>query len=67
MAQADWYGQAQRGSREFESAELSFDDENGNPLVVTCAAINCACLAAGTGYVASEAWTHGAYQGPLKL
>ena len=55
------------GSREFESAELSFDDENGNPLVVTCEAINCACLAAGTGYVASEDWTHGAYQGPLKL
>jgi hypothetical protein len=55
------------GSREFESAELHFDDENGNPLVVKCEPVNCACLAAGTGYVATPEWTHGAYQGAFKL
>ncbi len=55
------------GSRELASGELHFDDENGNPLVVKFEALNCACLAAGTGYVASPEWTHGAYQGKLKL
>ena len=55
------------GSRELASGELHFDDENGKPLIVKFEALNCACLAAGTGYVASEDWTHGAYQGPLKL
>ena len=56
-----------KGSREFESAELHFTDEKGEPLVVKAEAVNCACLAAGTGYIASEDWSHGAYQGPLKL
>ena len=55
------------GSREFESAELHFSDENGEPLVVKAEAVTCACLAAGTGYIASPEWTHGAYQGKLKL
>ena len=55
------------GSREFESAELHFDDEHGKPLVVKCEALTCACLAAGTGYVATPEWTHGAYHGKLKL
>ncbi|MEM1111690.1 MAG: hypothetical protein AAGI11_07265 [Pseudomonadota bacterium] len=55
------------GSREFKSAELQFNDEHGNPLTVTATPVTCACLAAGTGYVASEDWTHGAYHGPMKL
>jgi len=55
------------GSRELASGTLTFDDENGNPLTVTFEALNCACLAAGTGYVATPEWTHGAYQGKFKL
>jgi hypothetical protein len=55
------------GSREFESAELHFTDEQGKPLVVTCEALTAACLAAGTGYVANPEWVHGQYHGPFKL
>ncbi len=55
------------GSREFESAELHFNDENGNPLVVKATAVNCACLALGTGYTPNDEWVHGQYHGPLKL
>ena len=55
------------GSREFESAELHFADENGEPLTVKATAVNCACLASGTGYVPNEEWVHGQYHGLLKL
>ncbi len=47
------------GTRELESAELSFDDENGNPLTVQCEALTCAYLAAGTGYYPNPDWVHG--------
>ena len=55
------------GSRELASGELHFNDENGEPLVVKFTPLNCACLAAGTGYVATPEWTHGAYHGKFKL
>lgn len=55
------------GTREFESAELSFNDENGKPMTVTCTAVNCAYLAAGTGYYPNPDWVHGQYHGKFKL
>lgn len=55
------------GSREFESAELHFQDEKGEPLVVRCEALTCACLAGGTGYHSHSDWVHGQYHGPFKL
>ncbi len=56
-----------KGTRELASAILSFDDENGHPLTVTCTALSCAYLAAGTGYHPKPEWTHGQYHGKYKL
>jgi len=55
------------GTRELESAELFFDDENGNPLTVKCEVQTCAYLAKGTGYFPDPEWTHGQYHGKFKL
>ncbi|MBT4521623.1 MAG: hypothetical protein HOC23_16610 [Halieaceae bacterium] len=55
------------GTRELESAELRFDDENGNPITIQCQALTCAYLAAGTGYFPNPEWVHGQYQGKFKL
>ncbi len=55
------------GTRELESAELLFDDENGKPITVSCQALTCAYLAAGTGYFPNPDWVHGQYHGPFKL
>jgi len=55
------------GTRELESAELSFDDENGKPIAVKCEVLTCAYLAAGTGYNPNPEWVHGQYHGKFKL
>lgn len=55
------------GTRELESAELHFDDENGQPVSVKAQALTCAYLAAGTGYFPKPDWTHGQYHGKFKL
>lgn len=55
------------GTRELESAELIFDDENGESLTVKAQAVNCAYLAAGTGYFPNPDWVHGQYHGKFKL
>ena len=55
------------GTRELESAELHFEDENGEPISIKCEALTCAYLAAGTGYYPDPDWVHGQYQGPYKL
>lgn len=55
------------GTRELESAELSFEDHNGEPVTVTATALTCAYLAAGTGYYPNPEWVHGQYHGAFKL
>ena len=55
------------GSRELESAELAFADENGNELTVSATALTCAYLAAGTGYYPNPEWVHGQYHGAFKM
>lgn len=55
------------GTRELESAELTFDDENGNAITVSATAVSCAYLAAGTGYFPNPEWVHGQYHGAFKL
>ena len=55
------------GTRELESAELAFEDENGETITVSATALTCAYLAAGTGYYPNEEWVHGQYHGPFKL
>ncbi len=59
--------QYRSGTRELETAELHFTDENGEALSVKCEALTCAYLAAGTGYYPNEEWVHGQYHGPFKL
>ena len=55
------------GTRELQSAQLEFEDENGKALTVQCEALTCAYLAAGTGYYPNEEWVHGQYHGKFKL
>ncbi|MFT4614204.1 MAG: hypothetical protein ACI9NT_001348 [Bacteroidia bacterium] len=55
------------GTRELETAELHFTDEDGEALSVKCEALTCAYLAAGTGYFPNDEWVHGQYHGKFKL
>ncbi len=55
------------GTRELETAELSYEDENGKSVTVKCTALTCAYLAAGTGYFPNPEWVHGQYHGKFKL
>ncbi|MCX2979856.1 hypothetical protein EYC98_03150 [Halieaceae bacterium IMCC14734] len=55
------------GTRELETAELYFEDDQGVPITVKAQALSCAYLAAGTGYFPKPDWTHGQYHGELKL
>ena len=55
------------GTRELESAELNYLDENGKAVTMTCTPQIVAYLAAGTGYYPNEEWVHGQYHGPFKL
>ncbi len=59
--------QYRRGTRELESAELVFEDENGQTITVSATALTCAYLAAGTGYYPNPEWVHGQYHGVFKL
>jgi hypothetical protein len=55
------------GTRELQSAVLEFNDAQGQPVSVTCEALTCAYLAAGTGYFPNPEWVHGQYHGKFKL
>jgi hypothetical protein len=59
--------QYKTGTRELETAELYFEDENGVPVTVKAEALSCAYLAAGTGYFPNPDWVHGQYHGKFKL
>ncbi len=55
------------GTRELESAELTFEGTKGEAITVSATALTCAYLAAGTGYYPNPEWVHGQYHGAFKL
>ncbi len=52
------------GSRDIETAVLSFDPPGGQPFEVTVTPLLPVSLMAGTGYGLEPDWRHGMYQGP---
>jgi len=53
------------GTREMESAVVTLENPGGQPVVVDCTPLRTVYLKAGTGYMPSDGWGHGWYQGPL--
>ena len=55
------------GTRELESALVELDDADGKPLEIQCTPLRTVYLAAGSGYIPQPDWSHGMYQGELKV
>ena len=57
----------QSGTRELEHAIIDLEDPEGKPLRIECTPLRTVYLAAGSGYIPQPDWTHGMYQGELKV
>jgi hypothetical protein len=55
------------GTREITGATVEVEDPQGKPLTIRATPLRTLYLAAGTGYVPAPDWTHGMYQGELKV
>lgn len=55
------------GTRELEKAVIHFAHPSGQELSVTATPLRTVYLAAGSGYMRFPDWTHGMYQGELKV
>jgi hypothetical protein len=55
------------GTRELESATITFADPTGKEIEVRATPQRTVYLAAGSGYIPQPDWSHGMYQGPLKV
>ncbi len=55
------------GSREIEHVTVHVDDPSGKPLTIEATPLRTLYLAAGSGYIPQPDWTHGMYQGELKV
>jgi hypothetical protein len=52
------------GTREVQSATISFSPLDGEPVTVTVRPVHAVSLMVGTGYGLEPDWKHGMYQGP---
>jgi hypothetical protein len=57
----------QSGTRELDHAIIELEDPDGKPLRIECTPLRTVYLAAGSGYIPQPDWTHGMYQGELKV
>ena len=55
------------GTREMRGATVTVPDVDGRPITVTNTPLRTLYLAAGSGYVNTDGWGHGVYQGPLEI
>jgi len=55
------------GTREIESARVTFEDPTGKAVEVVATPLRTVYLAAGSGYIPQPDWTHGMYHGPIKV
>ncbi|MFT5441962.1 MAG: hypothetical protein ACI8W3_001004 [Myxococcota bacterium] len=55
------------GTRELDHAIVTFDDPSGQTIEVRATPLRTVYLAAGSGYIPQPDWSHGMYQGPLKV
>jgi hypothetical protein len=55
------------GTREMRGATVTVPDVDGRPITVINAPLRTLYLAAGSGYVNTDGWGHGVYQGPLEI
>ncbi|MFL2935122.1 MAG: hypothetical protein ACJZ7Z_00200 [Myxococcota bacterium] len=55
------------GTRELKGARVELEDADGQPLEIVCTPLRTVYLAAGSGYIPNPDWSHGMYQGELKV
>jgi hypothetical protein len=55
------------GTREMRAATVTVPDPDGAEITVTNTPLRTLYLAAGSGYVNTDGWGHGVYQGPLEV
>jgi hypothetical protein len=55
------------GTRELQSAVVEVEDTTGKLLRIEATPLRTVYLAAGSGYIPQPDWTHGMYQGELKV
>ena len=55
------------GTREIEGVTVEVDDPSGKALTIEATPLRTVYLAAGSGYIPQPDWSHGMWQGELKV